>query len=183
MAYNTTTELQELYFHKNPYSVDRPKYFHYDSLLQWPANGYFDKFRSDAALLKHALAAYANTEAPTVAEQVFGNQARDQRIGLLHKSNILYERSFLHSKHLKEIDRHLRKCIERLSILKMHFPLDGGRTQQNLEKTVLQLEQERRTEEINFWKDSTEIRGKLFEDAGVYTATKRRENMLTGVEG
>ena len=183
MAYNTTAESQKLYLQKCPYSVESPKYFHYDSLLQWPANGYFDKFRSDAALLKQAFTAYDNTGASTVAEQVFGNQARDQRIGLLHKSNILYERAFLHSKHLKEIDRHLMNCHERLSILKMHFPLDGGRTQQNLEKTVLQLEQERRTEEINFWKDSAEIRGKIFEDAGIYSATKRRENMLSGVEG
>jgi hypothetical protein len=64
----------------------------------------------------------------------------------------------------------------------MHFPIDAGRTQQNLERLVLQLEQERRTEEINFWKDAAEIRQQLFADAGLYCATKRRENMLVGVE-
>jgi len=182
MAYNRTAEMRELYLQKSPYSVDSREYSRYDSLFQWPSNGYFDKFRSDAALLKQALTSYANIDASTVAAQVFGNQARGQRIGLLHKSNILYERAFLHSRHLKEIDRCLMNCYERLSILKMHFPLDGGRTQQNLEKTVLQLEQERRTEEINFWKDSAEIREKLFEDACTYSATRRRENMLLSVE-
>ncbi|MFC1794067.1 hypothetical protein ACFL3Q_10830 [Planctomycetota bacterium] len=183
MAYNRTAEMRELYFQQSQYSVDKPEDPSYDSLLQWPSNGYFDKFRSDAVLLKQTLTSYANPQASTVAAQVFGIQAREQRIGLQQKSNVLYERAFLHSGHLKEIDRCLMNCYERLSILKMHFPLDGGRTQQNLEKTVLQLEQERRTEEINFWKDSAEIREKLFEDAGVYSATRRRENMLLGVEG
>jgi hypothetical protein len=183
MNYNQNVELKELYSQQSGYSgptlVDAP----YGSLFQWKSNGYFDKFGSDAALLQQALTPYAHPSASTVASQVFGVQARGQRIGLQHKSNVLYERARLHAEHLKEIDRHLMDCYERLSILKMHFPLDGGRTQQNLEKTVLQLEQERRTEEINFWKDSAEIRGKLFEDAGIYSATKRRENMLIGVEG
>lgn len=73
-------------------------------------------------------------------------------------------------------------CQEKLSILKMHFPVDGGRTQQNLERVFLQLEQERRAEEVNFWKDTTEIREKLFEDVNAYSATKHRKDMLYGVE-
>ena len=72
MAYNTTAELIELYFQQSRDSI-KPDYHFHDSLLQWPANGYFDKFRSDAALLKQALAAYTNTEASTVAEQVFAS--------------------------------------------------------------------------------------------------------------
>lgn len=182
MSYNITAESQKLYFQQSQYSVSKPEDYSYDSLLQWPSNGYFDKFRSDAALLKQALTAYANPEVSTVAAQVFGNQAREQRIGLQHQANVLYERALLHATHLKEIDRRLMNCHEKISILKMHFPIDGGRTQQNLERLVLQLEQERRTEEINFWKDTAEIREKLFEDAGAYSATKRRENMLCGVE-
>lgn len=183
--YNRTAELRELYSQHSQYFAnptirsDRP----YDSLLQWPSNGYFERLKPDAVLLKEALHPYTIQEKPTVAEQVFGNQARQQKIGLQHQANILYERALLHSKHLKEIDRCLMGCHEKLSILKMHFPVDAGRTQQSLEKSVLQLEQERRTEEINFWKDTTEIRGKLFEDVNTYSATKRRQNMLYGVEG
>jgi len=71
---------------------------------------------------------------------------------------------------------------EKLSILKMHFPIDAGRTQQNLERLIIQLEEEHREEEINFWKDTAEIREKLFEDAAEYSATKRRKDMLYGVE-
>jgi hypothetical protein len=182
MAYNTTSQLRDLYFQHSPYSINRPEYWRYDSLFQWPANGYFKTFARDAALLRQTLTTYGEPEVRSVAEQVFGSQARQQRIGLTHQSNALYERALLHAKHLREIDHRLMQCHERLSIIKMHFPVDGGRTQQNLERLLLQLEQERRTEEITFWKDTIEIRQKLFDQAAEYGATRRRKNMLYGVE-
>lgn len=182
MAYSRTAELRELYFQYSRDSAEETKSHKYPPLLQWPSNGYFERLKPDAALLKEALRSYAGPETFTVAEQVFGNQARQQKFGLQHQANILYERALLHANHLKEIDRRLMGCHEKLSILKMHFPVDAGRTQQSLERLVLQLEQERRTEEINFWKDTTEIREKLFEDAAEYSATKRRKDMLYGVE-
>lgn len=182
MMYNTTTQSREWYFQHSQYSVEEPKKPSYDSLLQWPSNGYFERLKPDAALLKEALSSYAGPEAFTVSEQVFGSQARQQKIGLKHSANILYERASLHAKHLKEIDRRLMDSHRKLSILKMHFPVDAGRTQQNLERLIIQLEEDHRAEELNFWKDTTEIRQKLFEDAGVYSATKRRQDMLCGVE-
>jgi len=184
MAYNRTVELRNMYFQHSRYAAnstlaaERP----YDSLLQWPSNSYFDRLRPDAILLRQALTPYVSPETSTTAEQVFGALVRQQKIGLRHNSNTLYERAQLDAKHLKEINRRLMDCHEKLWILKLHFPIDAGRTQQNLERLVVQLEQERRTEEINFWKDITEIRQKLFEDASAYSATKRRKDMLYGVE-
>jgi len=184
MTYNDSAKLRELYFQHSPYPANPTASNEtcYDSLLQWPPTGYFEKLKPDAALLKEALNPYPNLSASTVADQVFGAQARQQKINLKHLANILYERASLHAKHLREIDRRLMQCHEKLSILKMHFPIDAGRTQQNLERLILQLEQERRTEEINFWKDTTEIRQNLFEDAAEYGATKRRKHMLSAVE-
>jgi len=183
MAYNTTSELRELYFQHSGYSVGKPVNSSYDSLLQWPSNGYFERLKPDATLLKEALTSYPSPKTSTVTEQVFGNQARQERIELKHLVNILYERALLHKNHLKDIDRRLMDCQEKLSILKMHFALDGGRSQQNLERLVIELEKQRHDEEINFWKDSTEVRQKLFEDASEYGATRRRKDMLRGVEG
>ncbi|MFX1578789.1 MAG: hypothetical protein ACFFBJ_04020 [Promethearchaeota archaeon] len=77
----------------------------------------------------------------------------------------------------------MREFQERLSIVKMHFPLDGGRTQQNLEKLIVELERQRHDEELNFWKDSADVRGKLFENAATYSATQHRRELLCGVEG
>jgi len=184
MAYDGTVELRNMYFQQsqyaaNPTLVDERQY---DSLLQWPSIGYFDRLKPDAILLRQALTPYVSPETSTVAEQVFGNQARQQKFGLKHLANIFQERAFLYRNHLKEIDRHLMHSHEKLSILKMHFPIDAGRTQQNLERLIIQLEEGRREEEINFWKDTAEIREKLFEDAAEYSATKRRKDMLYGVE-
>jgi plasmid replication initiation protein len=155
----------------------------YDSLLQWPRNGYFDTLKPDAVLLQEALASYSGPQAATVAEQVFGNQARQQRISLKHLANILYERALLHKGHVKDIDRRLMDFQERLSIVKMHFPVDGGKTQQNLEKIIIDLEKQRHDEELGFWKDSTEVRQQLFENAATYSATQHRRQILCGVEG
>lgn len=148
-----------------------------------PSDSYFEKFTRDAALLKEALSSYTGSRTATLAEQVFGNQARQQKIGLGHLANVLYERAVFHKRHLHDIDHRLTQCQDRLSVLKMQFPLDGGRAQQHLEKLILELEKQRRDEELGFWKDSVDIRHQLFEDAGAYGATRRREDMLDGVEG
>ncbi len=182
MAYNTTPQIRESYFYRSPYSGGELQHRPYDSLLQWPRNGYFDRFKPDVVLLQEALTSYCGPQASTVAEQVFGNQARQERISLKHLANILYERALLHKSHVKDIDRRLMEFQEKLSIIKMHFPIDGGRTQQNLEKTIIDLETQRRDEELGFWKDSTEVRQQLFENAATYSATRHRKDLLGGVE-
>ena len=183
MAYNKIAQPIELYFQHSRYSDSKLENSSYESLLQWPSKGYFDRLKADAALLKEALTSYPSPKTSTVTEQVFGNQARQERIGLKHLVNILYERALLHKNHLKDINHRLMQSQEKLSILKMHFALDGGRSQQNLEMLIIELEKQRHDEEINFWKDSTEVRQKLFEDASEYGATRRRKDMLRGVEG
>jgi plasmid replication initiation protein len=183
MAYNTPAQVRESYFSCSPYCDNKPEHQPYDSLLQWPRNGYFDRLRPDAILLQEAIAFDCGPQAATVAEQVFGSQARQQRISLKHLANILYERALLHRGHLKDIDHRLMEFQERLSIVKMHFPVDGGKTQQNLEKILLDLETQRHDEELGFWKDSTEVRQQLFENAATYSATRHRKDLLCGVEG
>lgn len=187
MAYNRTAELRELYFQQSRYSPtyieeSGKPYKPYGSLFQWPSNGYFD-FRNDANLLNQLLQPYPAPGSNSVAEQVFGYQGRQQKLSLKHLANILYERALLHKSHLKEINRSLMHSHEKLSLLKMHFPVDAGRSQQNLERLVLQLQQQRRDEELAFWKDSSEIRQKVFEQASEYSATTHRKNMLYGLEG
>ena len=172
-----------MYTHDSRYSDSKLEDSLYNSLLQSPSNGYFERLKPDAALLKEALSSYPGPESSTVAEQVFGNQARQQRISLRHFANILYERALLHRSHVKDIDRRLMEFQEKLSIIKMHFPLDGGRTQQTLEKLIIDLEKQRHDEELGFWKDSTEVRQQLFEDAATYSATRHRRDLLCGVEG
>jgi hypothetical protein len=184
MTYNPITPLEERYripSHYGEREEAEPTY-RYGPMLPWASESYFEKFQRDAALLKEALSPSAVPREATLAEQVFGSQARQQKIGLGHLANVLYERALLHQRHLRDIDWRLVDCQDRLSVLKMHFPLDGGRPQQHLEKLIIELEKERHDEEIGFWKDSAEIRQQLFENAATYGAAKRRQDMLYGVE-
>lgn len=153
----------------------------YGPLLAEPRGGYFEKFRLDAALLKEALSPYAGRRDATLAEQVFGSQARQGRIGLAHLANILHERALLHRTRLRDINHRLVDCQDRLSVLKMNS-LGESKAQQHLEKLILELESQQHEEEINFWKDSTEIRQQLFENAATYGQAKRRQDMVEGVE-
>lgn len=154
----------------------------YGLLLAEPRGGYFEKFRLDAVLLKEALSPYAGRRDATLAEQVFGSQARQGRISLAHLANILHERALLHRNRLRDINDRLVDCQDRLSVLKMNS-LGESKAQQHLEKLILELESHQHEEEINFWKDSTEIRQQLFENAATYGQAKRRQDMVEGVEG
>lgn len=184
MIYNHITPLEEPDSSRSRYGDQEGTVPAYPCgpLLQGPQNGYFEKFQRNAALLREVLSPYAGPRDVTLAEQVFGSQARQQRIGLGHLANVLYERALLHKRHLRDIDWRLVECQDRLSILKMHFPIDGGRPQQHLEKLILELEKQRHDEEIGFWKDGTEVREQLFESAATYGAARRRKDMLYGVE-
>jgi len=184
MTYHHLTPIEGLYRTVSHYG-EREKaepIYSYGPVFQWPPESCFEKFKLDAALLKEALSPSAVPRDVTLAEQVFGSQARQQRIGLGHLANVLYERALLHQRHLRDIDWRLVDCQDRLSVLKMHFPIDGGRPQQHLEKLIIELEKERHDEETSFWKDSAEIRQQLFENAAIYGAAKHRQNMLYGVE-
>ena len=183
MAYNNITPFEEPYGSRSRRTDQEgtsPVYL--CGLERGPENNYFEKFKLDAALLKEALSPSAGSRDATLAEQVFGGQARQQKIGLGHLANVLYERAVLHKRHLRDIDHRLTQCLDRLSVVKMHFPVDGGRPQQQLEKFVIELERQRHDEEIAFWKDSADIRQQLFENAATYAAAKHRKDMLYGVE-
>ncbi len=182
MIYNNIAQLQELYFHNSRYSVDKPANSSYDSLLQWPRNGYFERLIPNAALLREALTSYPSRETSTVAEQIFGNQLHQQKISLKHLASVLNERSTLNYRHLKDIDRRMMQCHERLSIIKMHSPIDGGRSQQNLEKLIIELEKQRHDEETGFWKDTIDIKQKLLETASAYSAARQRKDIFYGLE-
>jgi len=184
MAYDIIPPFEERYSDRSRYCTPEGATPSYpcSPLLQGSSNTYFEKFQLDAALLQEALSPYAGRQDATLAEQVFGSQARQGRIDLTHLANILHERALLHKNRLRDINHRLVDCQDRLSVLKMHFLLDGGKAQQHLEKLIMELENQRHDEEVNFWKDSTEIRQQLFENAATYGAAKRRQDMLCGVE-
>ena len=178
MMPNKTYELRNLYFQQSQYSVepvesDKPLF------LQWPSNGYFERLQPDADLLQKALNPETEHKDKTVSEQIFGNEIKQQYISLKHMANLFFERCKLNKQHLQDIDhRHMQIQEKKFGA---ELNLDAKRLS-NLEGQLLQLEQSRRDEELAFWKDTVELREKLFENSVDYRAAKHRESIFSDVE-
>lgn len=119
----------------------------------------------------------------TMAEQVFGQQALKERLGLNQLTALLKERYELHTKHLADIRHRNMKCQEQLCTARWNWKLDGGRRAMIMERLVLILEDQQRQEELNFWKDTSELRQNILEKSAEYAATRRRASWLRGFEG
>lgn len=181
MMPNTTYELRNLYFQQSQYSAKQTKPY-YPLFLQWPEKGYFDKFKPDADLLQKALSPLEKSTTYSVADQVFGNQKQLEYLDLKHSANLFYERCKLHKQHIKDIDYSHMKVQERLFSAKINSLPDKARRFSNLESQLLQLESQRRDEELAFWKDTVELREKLFESAATYKAANHRYALFSDVE-
>ena len=184
MMPNNTYELRNLYFQQSQYSIkpEKEKYA-CPPILQWPANSYFKKLKPDADLLQQALAPLPTHDTASMSERVFGNDLQKQQINLKHGANLFYERCRLHQNHIQEIDDRHIKAQERLFGVEInHFP-DRNKQLRTLEGQLLQLDQQRREEELAFWKDTVELRKVLFDSAADYRGSKDRYSVFAGVEG
>ncbi|MDD5458115.1 MAG: hypothetical protein PHF37_01810 [Phycisphaerae bacterium] len=181
MMPNKTYELRKLYAEQSRYSLPQVKPY-YPLFLQWPQKSYFEKFRFDAKLLQSAFSKPNPDSYKTIAERVFGDQKQIQYTNLKHTSNLFYERCKLHKQHLDEIEHSHIKTQEELFGVKINNIPENARRLSSLEGLLLQLDQQRRDEELAFWKDTVELREKLFEGAGEYSAAKNRYSIFSGVE-
>jgi len=181
MMPNKTYELRNLYFQQSQYSAE-PAKPDYPLFLQWPDKGYFEKFKPDADLLQKALSPLEKSVTNSIADQVFGNLKRIEYLDLKHSANLFYERCRLHKQHIQEIDRrHIEIQESKFGVEINNFP-DKARRQSGLESQLLQLEQEKRQEELAFWKDTVELREKLFGGASTYRDANHRYSVFADVE-
>ncbi len=181
MMPNKTYELRNLYFQQSQYSAEQAKP-DYPLFLQWPDKGYFEKFKPDADLLQKALSPLEKSVTNSIADQVFGNLKQIEYLDLKHSSNLFYERCRLHKQHIQEIDRRHIEIQGNLFGVKINNFPDKARRLSNLEGQLLQLESQRRDEELTFWKDTVALREKLFESAAAYKAANHRHTVFSGVE-
>ena len=135
----------------------------------------------DLALLREILAPQ-EPEYTSLADQVFGRQARHEGLSLHLLVNLLYQRSFLHEKHLRDIQHRHTDCQDKLSVLRMLFPVADSRLRTSMESLVVQLEREEREEELTFWKDTASLRKDILEEAGEYRAARDRLVHLGSLE-
>jgi hypothetical protein len=132
-------------------------------------------------LLEEVLRPAIGTSA-TISDQIFGNEMKQQHFGLKHLANLLYERCMLHKRHVDDIrHRHLQIQADRYGVIVNRSP-DSAKRLTSLEGQLLQLENAKREEELAFWKDTTDVREKLFESAGLYRDAKHRYSLFSDME-
>jgi hypothetical protein len=182
MAYNTTAELRELYLQQSRYSAEPPLPYQ-PPLLEWPSDSDSLQLKPDADLLEKVLSVDLKRESYSVAEQVFGDQKQQGYTGLKHLIHLMHERAGLHQQHVRDIDHRHIEVQEKLFGVNINHTPDRAKRQSVLEGQLLQLEQQRREEELAFWKDTVDVREKLFETAEAYKAAKHRYSVFARVEG
>jgi hypothetical protein len=69
---------------------------------------------------------------------------------------------------------------EALSIARILKLPDNHRRETNLEKVLMDLEKNKRDEELSLWKDTLELRTKAMEESSQYEAIRQRVELLTG---
>ncbi len=182
MMPNKTYELRNLYFQQNSSYASQKIDVTYPRVLSWPANGYFDRLKPDAELLQEALIPIVN-ETANISQQIFGNEMKQQHVGIQHLANLFYERCKLHKKHIDEIQHRDLQIQGSLYGVIINRNPDRTKRMSSLETQLLQLESAKREEELAFWKDTAELREKLFETASTYRGAKQRYSLFAGMEG
>ena len=163
------------------YSPSESKYT--DSLFQWPSNKYFTPWEREKHILSEAISpVQTQSEPTTLADQIFGRQAREQILHLQHEANLLAHRYEIHKRHILDINHRLMQIQESLCIEKMLSHGEASRHQRDLEKLLVTLESEQRDEETALWKDSLKIRQELLEGAKEYQASRHRADILRSLE-
>ena len=65
---------------------------------------------------------------------------------------------------------------------KRDWRLDNHRLASQLQSTLIQLDEQRHRGELQFWKDTTDLREKLFETAEEYQAGRHRASLLESMD-
>ena len=178
---NRIHELRNLYFQQQTYRQSCAQNSADPAEPGWLTYRLPGQQYRESDLLRRVLSAESDMSSTNIADKIFGTQLRKNYVNLQHSLNLLRERTHLHEQHLKEIEDRHQKVQERLFGTEInHFP-DRDRQIRNWESQLSQLEQQKREEEVSFWKDTVDLRKELFQAAGDYNSTHHRYRTLTGL--
>jgi len=152
-----------------------------DSLLYWHGHTYLVPWDRERYVLSQALA-LPEEKPETLADQVFGNQARQQKLHVMHEASLLAARYELHRRHLRDIKHRQMQVQEELSIARMLSAGELTRQRIDLEKLLVNIESQERDEDIAFWKDTLKLRQEMFSGVQEYQAAGHRAQLLKGIE-
>jgi hypothetical protein len=139
---------------------------------------YQSTFDREKEVLSQALSEL-EVKAVSLADQVFGNQARQQKLQVMHDGSLIVARYELHKRHIRDIQHRLSELQGEISVQRM---LNPTMPPKDLEKLLVNLEAEKRDEETAFWKDTVKLRQEMFTGVREYQAMKHRTDILKSLE-
>jgi len=175
-------EIIRNYFSNSQYQVPKPEYSYASRLLYEPSSYSRKSLETEKYLLEEILLPSRATYR-SLADEVFGQQALKERISLKQFTKLLEERYQIHMKLLADIKHRNMNIQQQLCVARWFSNTDGGKRALNLERLLADLEDKKRQEELNFWKDTVELRQKMLEKASEYAATRRRVSWFERLEG
>lgn len=129
-----------------------------------------------------SLTAYSHVTYPkieeTLADKIFGQQVAEQKASGHHLSNLLSERWRLYQDHIGGLRDEISRTKNRLYLASRPYVVLHPMHQINLERQLLKLETDARKEEIEFWKDSMELRDKMLDVAHEYRKGVTRSRLF-----
>lgn len=146
-------------------------------------------YRSDALSRyaeppKYGLSAIVeNDGSKTLAERIFGAQMGQNRYTAHHLGKLLRERHRIYREHQGDLQEEINNLSNRLKIGGGAYSVIPPQVTANLQKNLLKLESDQRKEQIDFWKDSMEVRAKMLETTLDYQSTLSRARILGSLGG
>lgn len=119
----------------------------------------------------------------TLAQRIFGAQIGQNRFSARHFDTLLDERLRLYREHQADLQEEINQLRNRLKISGGPYSIVPAQVTSNLQRNLLKLEADQRKHQIDFWKDSTEIRAKLLENTLDYQSTQNRVRILDSLGG
>jgi hypothetical protein len=121
-------------------------------------------------------------QSSSLSDIIFGNDMRQQQMGVKELNDLRYERLQLHKKHMGDLwHRHIQIQSAMYAVFIAKQP-DRTKRLSSLETQLLQTENAQREEELAFWKDTSDLRQKLIEMVSLYNSSRQRYSLFSGVE-
>lgn len=134
--------------------------------------------RYDLAQLKAYSTLTHSQENGTLAEKVFGQQLEEKKASGRHLTSLLSERWKLYHDHIEELRNEINDLRNRLNMVARPYVILHPMIGANIERHLFRLESDARKEEIEFWKDSAEIRDKMLDVAHEYRKGVNRSRLF-----
>jgi hypothetical protein len=118
------------------------------------------------------------------AEDIIKEKIRFQKASLAQTLNLIQEREKAKEGNLASLASEIMNVQSQLYLYKCHwYPIvSDNRRKGNLERSLSELENRRRQEELDCWKDTRELWQDLLKIAAEYRATSRKAKLLAIAE-